>query len=77
MPKDLDEAILRTKTCTHVINVLLSAYLVLDSYVNDKKPSKKKTLKIMEEIKRIELDRLRAIRRVHKSIEQQKRKYEK
>ena len=53
MPKDLDEAILRTKTCTHVINVLLSAYLVLDSYVNDKKPSKKKTLKIMKEIKRI------------------------
>ena len=75
MPKDLDEAILRTKTCTHVINVLLSAYLVLDSYVNDKKPSKKKTLKIMKEIKRIELDRLRAIRRVRKSIEQQRIKY--
>ena len=77
MPRDLDEAILRTKTCTHVINVLLSVNLVLDLYVNDEKPSKKKAEKLMEEIKRIELDRLRAIRRVHKSIEQQKRKYEK
>ena len=75
MPKDLDEAILRTKTCTHVINVLLSVYLVLLSYVNDKKPSKKKTLKIMEEIKRIELKRLKAIRKVHKSVEQQRIKY--
>ena len=75
MPKDLDQAILRTKTCTHMINVLLSAYLVLDSYVNDKKPSKKKTIKIMEEIKRIELERLRAVRKVHKSIEQQRIKY--
>ena len=75
MPKDLDEAILRTKTCTHIINVLLSVYLVLDSYINDKKPSKYKTFKLMEEIKRIELDRLRAIRRVRKSIEQQRIKY--
>tara|TARA_R110002020_G_C16044820_1_gene754031 strand:+ start:44 stop:277 length:234 start_codon:yes stop_codon:yes gene_type:complete len=77
MSKELDEAVLRTKTCTHIINVLLSVYLVLDSYINDKKPSKHKTFKLMEEIKRIELDRLRAIRRVRKSIEQQKRKYEK
>ena len=77
MSKELDEAILRTKTCTHIVNVLLSVYLVLDSYINDKKPSKNKTFKLMEEIKRIELDRLRAIRRVRKSMEQQKRKYEK
>jgi len=75
MSRNLDEAILRTKTCTHIINLLLSVYLVLDSYVNNKKPSKEKVFKLMEEIKRVELDRLRAIRKVRKSIEQQRIKY--
>ena len=75
MPIYLDEAILRTRTCTHIINVLLSVNLVLDLYVNDEKPSKKKAEKLMEEIKRIELRRLKAIRKVHKSVEQQRIKY--
>jgi len=63
MPINLDEAILRSKTGTYIINILLSADLLLKLYEEGKTPSKKRVDKINSLVREVELKRLKATRR--------------
>jgi len=62
----LDDAILRSKTGTYIINVLLSADLLLNLYKEGKTPSKERIEFIDKLIREVESKRIKALRKIKK-----------
>ena len=61
MPIHLDEAILRSKTGTHIINVLLSVDVLLKLYKEGKVPSQDRIDRLDKRIREIEAKRIKAV----------------
>ena len=61
MPIHLDEAILRSKTGTHIINVLLSVDVLLKLYKAGDVPSQNRIEILDKRVREIEAKRIKAV----------------
>tara|TARA_R110000824_G_scaffold256842_1_gene445878 strand:+ start:623 stop:874 length:252 start_codon:yes stop_codon:yes gene_type:complete len=62
----LDDAILRSRTGAYIVNVLLSADLLLNLYKEGKTPSKERVELMDKLIREIESNRIKALRKMKK-----------